>query len=326
MPERAEPRPEGGQRRGAGRGLAAVGRRGAPAAGRLARGSSPGARYAALGIPDGAGGFQPLPGGRDERRADRGDGPAAAHARDAWARCSSAAAPTGPTTSTTTRASAAGGPRQHPDMRSFLGVPIVARERGDRRLLPDREGGRATASTRPTEELIELLAVARRDRDHQRAPVRAQPRAVDPLRAQPAGARAARRRQPEAVQPHPDRRGRRVPCSTATRPRARVQLDRVRDARARGARRAALADPRPAPCRARARRARGSPAQGGRDARARSRGRRSSCESTERSAEPAPARATSRSCGSPTRRCTTPCATPRADARHGAPERRRGAG
>ena len=41
-------------------------------------------------------------------------------------------------------------PRGHPDMRSFLGVPILVRDGGDRRLLSDRETGRRRCSSRPT--------------------------------------------------------------------------------------------------------------------------------------------------------------------------------
>ena len=100
-----------------------------------------GARYAALGMPDGDGGFRRflVAGMSDELIAALGplprthgmlgamlDGPAPYRTRDIhddprfrgwW-------------------------PRGHPDMRSFLGVPIVARRGRDRRLLPDREGGR----------------------------------------------------------------------------------------------------------------------------------------------------------------------------------------
>ena len=88
-----------------------------------------GARYAALGLPDGEGGFRRFltSGMSDELVASLGPLPrqhgvlgamletrgAVPHAR----------------TSTSTRASAAGGRTAHPDMRSFLGVPIVARRR-----------------------------------------------------------------------------------------------------------------------------------------------------------------------------------------------------
>ena len=105
---------------------------------------------------------------------------------------------------------------------------------------------------------------------------------------------------------------------------AAAQLDRDPDgrarsaraaarARARSARRAALADPRAAAARARARRARGRAAQGARDARPgprdrdRARGRRRPAQPASRTATGS---ASSRSCGSPTRRCTTPSATP----------------
>ena len=97
-------------------------------------------------------------------------------------------------------------PRGHPDMRSFLGVPIVAPRRRDRRLLPDREGRRARVHRRgPGAD--RAARRPRRDRDHERPALRAQPRALDRRRAQPARARAARRGQPEAVRPRAHRRG-----------------------------------------------------------------------------------------------------------------------
>ena len=43
-------------------------------------------------------------------------------------------------------------------MRSFLGVPIVARGERDRRLLPDRQGGRRRRSATSDQRLIEMLA------------------------------------------------------------------------------------------------------------------------------------------------------------------------
>ena len=82
-------------------------------------------------------------------------------------------------------------PRAHPQMRSFLGVPIVARGRGDRRALPDREGGRRRVLRR-RRAADRAARRARRDRDRERAAVRALARAVDRRGAQPARARAAR--------------------------------------------------------------------------------------------------------------------------------------
>ena len=169
------------------------------------------------GIPDGEGGFAPLHHVGDERRADRRDGPAAAHARDARRDAGDAASRTAPTTSTPTRASAAGGRARTRDMRSFLGVPIVARERGDRRLLPDREGGRGRVlRRRPAAD--RAARRARRDRHRERAAVRAQPRAVDRRGAQPAGARAARRRSPSSCSASRWPPSRRRRCSSATAP------------------------------------------------------------------------------------------------------------
>src|SRR5438132_916239 len=94
---------------------------------------------------------------------------------------------------------------------------------------------------------------ARRDRDHERAPLRAGPRAVRPVGAQPARARAARRDQPEALQPRAHGRGRR----DADRPRPGRGRRAGREAEAAlpaGARGAALADLRAAPAGSRARR------------------------------------------------------------------------
>ena len=52
-----------------------------------------GARYAALGLPDGEGGFRALPHLGHERRADRVARPAAAHSTGCSARCSRRATP-----------------------------------------------------------------------------------------------------------------------------------------------------------------------------------------------------------------------------------------
>ena len=188
-------------------------------------------------------------------------------------------------------------------MRSFLGVPIVASaEVIGAFYLTEKEGGRDVRRGRSGAD--RAARRARRDRDHQRAPVRAQPGALDPVRAQPARARAARRRQPEAVQPDADRRGGGDPA----RPRSRRRASPARaaaSARARGARRAAIADPRAASARARARRPGRRAAQGGRDARAACTA--STIELTTDGASEAAGVAdrTSRCCGSSTRRSTT---------------------
>ena len=124
-------------------------------------------------------------------------------------------------------------PRGHPDMRSFLGVPIVAPEGVIGAFyLTEKDGRRRLRRRGPGAD--RAAGGARGDRDHQRAPVRAQPRAVDAGRAQPARARAARRGQPEAVQPGADRRGRGRRCSTGATPPRRA----TRSAQAAGARRA----------------------------------------------------------------------------------------
>ena len=171
-------------------------------------------------------------------------------------------------------------------MRSFLGVPIVARDEVIGAFyLTEKEGARQLRRRRPGAD--RAAGRPRRDRDHQRPAVRAQPRAVDPVRAQPAGARAARRRQPEAVQPQPQPPTRPPRCWTATRQAARAQLERVRELAREALGRAALADPRAAPGRPRARRARGRAAQGGRDARAACTASRSSSRPTAADADEA---------------------------------------
>ena len=76
------------------------------------------------------------------------------------------------------------------------------------------------------------------------------------------------------------RRGRGHASSDRDTDAARAQLERAARAGARGARRAALADPRAAARGARQGRARGRAAQGGRDARPRARRSTSSCRST----------------------------------------------
>ena len=109
-------------------------------------------------------------------------------------------------------------PRAHPMMRSFLGVPIVARGEVHRRALPDREGGRVDVLARRPEG-DRAAGGARRDRDRERAAARAQPRAEHRRGAQPARARAARLRHAAAVR---RRAGRGVGLDAArARPRRR---------------------------------------------------------------------------------------------------------
>ena len=106
-------------------------------------------------------------------------------------------------------------PSAHPDMRSFLGVPIVAPEGVIGAFyLTDKEGAADFAVA--DREVIELLAAHAAIAITNARPLRAQPRAVDPRRAQPARARAPRRRQPEAVLARADRRGGRTRSSAAT--------------------------------------------------------------------------------------------------------------
>ena len=89
-------------------------------------------------------------------------------------------------------------PSAHPLMGSFLGVPIVARgEVVGAFYLTDKEAGRGVRRRGPGADRD--ARAARRGGDGERAPLRAQPRAVDRRGAQPAGARAARLAGAEAV-------------------------------------------------------------------------------------------------------------------------------
>ena len=196
-------------------------------------------------------------------------------------------------------------PTGHPDMRSFLGVPIVAPEGVIGAFyLTEKEGAAAFGAA--DQELIELLAAHAAIAITERAPVRAQPRAVDALRAQPARARAPRRRSARSSS---------ASCSPPRRPR--TLLDR--DAAARPARSSSAAG------RSRARRSTSCARSSSSCARPTSSatGWRRRCASTSRCcgrcttsaidardrrrgrrrADPA---ATARSCASPRRRCTTP--------------------
>ena len=116
-----------------------------------------GARYAALGIPDGAGGFRRflVSGMSDELIA--GDGPAAAHPRDARGDARGARRRTAPRTSTTTLASAAGG---RAATRTCARSWACRSSRRDEVIgafyLTEKEG--AAAFDAADQELIELLA------------------------------------------------------------------------------------------------------------------------------------------------------------------------
>ena len=103
-------------------------------------------------------------------------------------------------------------------MRSFLGVPIVARGEVIGALyLTEKEGEPDVLGRRP--EADRAARRARRDRDRERAPARAQPRAEHHRGAQPARARAARLRHAAAVR---RRAGGRVGVDAAgARPRRR---------------------------------------------------------------------------------------------------------
>ena len=222
-----------------------------------------GARYAALGTPDGEGGFTRflVAGMSDELIASLGPLP----------RRHGMLGVVLETTEPYLTEDIHGHPRfrgwwpsKHP---GHALVPRRAdrRARGrDRRLLPDREDRRRRLRRgRPGGD--RAAGGARGDRDHQRRPLRAQPRALDAGRAQPARAGAPRRGLPEAVQPRAHRRG----CGRAARARSRggARVDRAAaDGGERGAGGAAHADPRAAPARAGARRAVRRPAQARRDA------------------------------------------------------------
>ena len=167
-----------------------------------------GARYAALGLPDGEGGFRRFltSGMSDELIASLGPLPRQHGMLGAMLETRAPyRTERHPRPSALPRLVAAG----HPDMRSFLGVPIVAPDGRDRRLLPDREGRRRRTSRDEDEELIELLAAHAAIAITNARLYEQTPRALDRRRAQPAGARAPRRRQPEAVRPRAQRRGRR---------------------------------------------------------------------------------------------------------------------
>ena len=115
-----------------------------------------GARYAALGVPDGEGGFARFitSGMSDELIAAMGPLPRTHGLLGAM--LESPAPYRTPDIHTHERFRGWWPPRT-PDMRSFLGVPIVARGGDHRRALPDRQGGR-DAFSEADERLIVLLA------------------------------------------------------------------------------------------------------------------------------------------------------------------------
>ena len=185
-----------------------------------------GARYAALGLPDGEGGFRALPHLGHERRADRLARPAAPAARRARRDA---------------RHDGAVPHERHP--RAPALPRLVARER-IRTCAPSS----ASRSSRRTGVigafyLTEKLGArglqrrgrgadrpARRacgDRDHERAPARADAGALDRRRAEPARARPPRRGEPEAVRPRAHRRGGARRCSSAIPAAAREQVAKL---------------------------------------------------------------------------------------------------
>jgi signal transduction histidine kinase len=115
-----------------------------------------GARYAALGIPDGAGGFTRflVAGMSDELVASMGPLPRTHGMLGAMLQASGAYRTDDIHEDPRFRG---WWPRQHPDMRSFLGVPIVAREEVIGAFyLTEKEG--AACFDHGDQELIELLA------------------------------------------------------------------------------------------------------------------------------------------------------------------------
>ena len=260
-----------------------------------------GARYAALGMPDGEGGFRRFltSGMSDELIASLGPLPRQHGMLGAMLE-----------TAEPYRTSDI---HEHPRFRGWWptdapGHALLPRRPDrraggrDRRLLPDREGRRPRTSRDEDEELIELLAAHAAIAIANARLYEQTPRALDRRRAQPARARPPRRRQPEAVRPRADRRG--GGDAARARPGGGGRAGReAAGAGAGGARGAALADLRAAPARPRARRALRRAAQARRGAAPRSGTRRSSSCWPESC--PRTRRATARSSGSPRRRCRT---------------------
>ncbi len=182
------------------------------------------ARYAALGIPDGGGGFRRflVSGMSDELVTAMGPLPRTHGMLGAMLE---AAAPIRTEDIHTDPRFRGWWPRAHPDMRSFLGVPIVAADGVIGAFyLTEKQG--APAFDEADEELIELLAAhAAIAITNARLYERSRELSIL-VGTQPARARAARRRQPEAVQPEPHRRGRATLLERDP-DEARAQLERV---------------------------------------------------------------------------------------------------
>ena len=260
------------------------------------------ARYAALGIPDGEGGFRRflVSGMSDQLIAAMGPLPSTHGMLGAML---DAAAPYRTEDIHEDPRFRGWWPKRHPDMRSFLGVPIVSADGVIGAFYLTEKQGAATFDA-DDEAVIELLAShAAIAITNARLYERSRELSIISERNRLALG-APRRGQPEAVQRDAHRRSRRRPARS--RPRRCPRSARAHPrAGPRIARRAALADPWPPPARARARRPRGRASQGARDARPhprdrdRPRGRGSRPTPRVRTATGS---ASSRSCESPTRR------------------------
>ena len=270
-----------------------------------------GARYAALGIPDGEGGFAQFltAGMSDELIAGSGR----CRARTACsARCSRRRSRSAPATSTAHPRFRGWWPRAHPDMRSFLGVPIVAPEGVIGAFyLTEKEGADDFSAT--DQEVIELLAAhaaiaitnARLyERSRELSILAERNRLALELHDAVSQKLFSLVLTAEAAGTLLDR--------DADAPAARAQLGQGAGAGALGPGRAALADLRAAPARSGARRAvrRAAQARRGRCARA---CRRRSSSTLERRRSRWSPRGRARSCASPRRRSPTRCATPSAE-------------
>ena len=180
-----------------------------------------------------------VPHRRDERRSDARARPAAAHARAA--RRDARVARLVPHARHPPRPALPRLVAPRPSGHALVPRRADRRGRGrDRRVLPDRQGSRRRVlAGRPGAD--RAARRARRDRDHERAPLRAHARAVDPLRAEPARARAARRRSARSCSGSCSRRSPRTRSSTPTRPPRACSSARLRELAQRGARGAARA-------------------------------------------------------------------------------------
>ena len=184
------------ERRGAGDRRGAVGRHRAPAhrphGARAGRSALRGARCARR-----RGGLRALHHVGHDRGGDRGDGAAAAHPRPA--RGDARVRGLLPDARHQARPALPRLVAVRPPADGLVPGRADRRARGrDRCLLPDRQGaGRGVQRGGPGADRD--ARPARRGGDGERAPVRAQPRAVDRRGAQPAGPRAARLARAEAV-------------------------------------------------------------------------------------------------------------------------------